>query len=209
MPFGPCCAYLRCFHHYCRVSILSTASQCPWLAVASAEGSLAQGPPPGEHLPTRDMSGLKIVLKLNRPKPAAPTPGEDAGQSAAAADAPPAAAPAPPVSVTPVVAAAPSGTDGRSHGHKEKKEKKKHKHKHGERDRAEHAAPADGAGSVVPADGEPPRKKAKKHKESPPGACLCRALWHSMLVLKQSVRLPLLHDVNACAHLEQGILTRY
>ena len=114
------------------------------------------------------MSGLKIVLKLNRPKPAAPATGEDANQPAAAAEAPPATTLAPPVSVTPIIAEQPSATDGRSHGHKEKKEKKKHKHKHGERDRAEHAAPVHGEAPAAVADGAPPRKKAKKHKDKAP-----------------------------------------
>ena len=128
------------------------------------------------------MSGLRIVLKLNRPKPAAPTAGEDASQPAAAAEAPPAAAP---VSVTPVVAEQPSANDGRSHGHKEKKEKKKHKHKHGERDRAEHAAPADGGGVAAAADGEPPRKKAKKHKEKAPSTGF--VLYHRLMMLKHLI----------------------
>jgi hypothetical protein len=75
------------------------------------------------------------------------------------------------VAATPIVAEQPSATDGRSHGHKEKKEKKKHKHKdkHGERDRVEHAVPAAGVADGSAADGEPPRKKSKKHRASEPG----------------------------------------
>ena len=129
-------------------------------------------------LPTPNMSGLKIVLKLSRPKPAAPAASEDGSQPAAAPPAAAAAALERPSSVTPVVAEQPSAPDGRSHGHKEKKEKKKHKHKHGERDRPEHAPPADGAGLEAAAEGEPPRKKAKKHKDKGSNAglcCVCRA----------------------------------
>ena len=116
------------------------------------------------------MSGLKIVLKLNRPKPAAPSASEESGRLAAAV----AAAPGPEAALleaTPVLAEQPPALDGRSHGHKDRKDKKKHKHKdkHGERDRAEHALPAGGVTDGTAADGEPPRKKSKKHKAPEPG----------------------------------------
>ena len=116
------------------------------------------------------MSGLKIVLKLNRPKPTAPIASEESGRPAVA-QAAAAPAEAVPSVASPVVAELPSATDGRSHGHKEKKEKKKHKHKdkHGERDRKEHAVPAGTVADRMAADGEPPRKKSKKHKPSEPG----------------------------------------